>query len=207
MARPRKTEYANRAVVKIENAFWKLLETEKYTDITVLRIVQDSGVNRNSFYYHYKGMDDLAYQAFKNNTRNDASRMMISSILTVLTLQDDEKNSDIDMSILPNSRRIMLCARSESTYLKQLVNDFLKEIWLDSFSINEECLTTEEKLQLDFIFAGIVTTLGSQEIENNPLLMLKLVLSEIGKSMLLTMKKISVAQNNRFLETKQNLQG
>ncbi|GGE32219.1 TetR/AcrR family transcriptional regulator [Streptococcus himalayensis] len=207
MARPRKTEYANRAVVKIENAFWKLLETEKYTDITVLRIAQDSGVNRNSFYYHYKDMDDLAYQAFKNNTRNDASRMMISSILTVLTLQDDEKDSDIDMSILPNSRRIMLCARSESTYLKQLVNDFLKEIWLDSFSINEDRLTTEEKIQLDFIFAGIVTTLGSQEIEDNPLLMLKLVSSEIGKSMLLTMKKISVAQNNRFLETKQNLQG
>ncbi|MTB64153.1 TetR family transcriptional regulator [Streptococcus sp. zg-86] len=207
MARPRKTEYANGAVVKIENAFWKLLETEKYTDITVLRIAQDSGVNRNSFYYHYKDMDDLAYQAFKNNTRNDASRMMISSILTVLTLQDDEKNSDIDMSILPNSRRIMLCARSESTYLKQLVNDFLKEIWLDSFSINEDRLTTEEKIQLDFIFAGIVTTLGSQEIEDNPLLMLKLVSSEIGKSMLLTMKKISVAQNNRFLETKQNFQG
>ncbi|MGT2799841.1 TetR/AcrR family transcriptional regulator [Streptococcus marmotae] len=207
MARPRKTEYANRAVVKIENAFWKLLETEKYTDITVLRIAQDSGVNRNSFYYHYKDMDDLAYQAFKNNARNDASRMMISSILTVLTLQDDEKKSDIDMSILPNSRRIMLCARSESTYLKQLVNDFLKEIWLDSFSIDESHLTTEEKLQLDFIFAGIVTTLGSQEVEDDPLLMLKLVSSEIGKSMLLTMKKISVAQNNRFLETKQNLQG
>ncbi|MBK0348359.1 hypothetical protein JDW15_06870 [Aerococcaceae bacterium zg-ZJ1578] len=206
MARPRKTDFTNRAVVKIENAFWKLLETEKYTDITVLRIVQDSGVNRNSFYYHYRDIDDLAYQAFKNNTSNDASRMMISSILTVLKCQSEEKISDIDMSILSNSRRVMLCARSESTYLKQLVNDYLKEIWLDSFSIDEERMTTEEKLQIDFIFAGIVTTLGSQEIENNPLLMLRLVSSEIGKSMLSTMKKISVAHSNSFLETNQNLQ-
>ncbi|MBS4770812.1 hypothetical protein KG090_06620 [Carnobacteriaceae bacterium zg-ZUI240] len=147
----------------------------------------------------------MAYQAFKNNTRNDASKIMISSILTFLKCQSDENILNFDMSILPNSRRIMLCARSESTYLKQLVNDYLRDIWLNSFSINEDCLTTEEKLQIDFIFSGIVTTLGSQEIENNPFLMLKLVSSEIGTSMLSTMNKIAVAQSNKFLKNKQNL--
>lgn len=198
MARPRKTEHSEMATVKIENAFWKLLETEKYSDITVLRISQESGVNRNSFYYHYNGMDDLAYQAFKHNAENEASGMLISAFLAVLQSEGNETVPAIDMTILPHSKRIMLCSRSESPYLNQLVRDFLKEIWLDSFSIDEEMLTLEEKLQINFIFAGIVATLGSQEIKDSPLLMLNLVPSEIGRSMLSTMKKISLSQRNRI---------
>ena len=51
MARPKKTNYSDFATVKIENAFWRLLEEEAFSDITVLRISQESGVNRNSFYH------------------------------------------------------------------------------------------------------------------------------------------------------------
>ena len=53
MARQKKSDWNERATVKIENAFWKLLETEHYADITVSRVCQESGTNRNSFYYHY----------------------------------------------------------------------------------------------------------------------------------------------------------
>ena len=77
MSRPPKTERDKMATVKIEKAFWSLLETEKYTDITVLRISQEAGINRNSFYYHYKDIDDLAYIAFMNNADNEISKTFI----------------------------------------------------------------------------------------------------------------------------------
>ena len=64
MARPKKSDKEEMATAKIEKAFWRLLETERYSDITVLRVSQESGVNRNSFYYHYRDIDDLAYTAF-----------------------------------------------------------------------------------------------------------------------------------------------
>ncbi len=198
MARPRKSEHSKLATVKIENAFWKLLETEKYSDITVLRISQESGVNRNSFYYHYKDMDDLAYQAFKNNAQNEASRMLISKLLSLLQAEDGKSEPSPDISILPHSKRIMLCARSDSPHLNQLVSEFLKEIWLDSFSIKEELLTLEEKLQINFIFAGVIATLGSQEIKDSPFLMLNLARSELGKPILSTMTKIALSQQNHI---------
>jgi len=37
----------------------KLLEQRNYKEISVLDIVADSGVNRNTFYYHFKDMPDL----------------------------------------------------------------------------------------------------------------------------------------------------
>ncbi len=37
----------------------KLLEQRSYKEISVLDIVADSGVNRNTFYYHFKDMPDL----------------------------------------------------------------------------------------------------------------------------------------------------
>ena len=90
----------------------------------------------------------------------------------------------------------MLCARSESSYLKQLVSAFLKEIWLNTFSIKEELLTLQEKLQINFIITGIIATLGSEEIKESPLLMLKLAQTEMGKAMVSTLETIAAAQKN-----------
>lgn len=135
------------------------------------------------------------YQAFKHNTENEASKALITALLEVLKAGNDRSIPAVDMSILSHSRRIMLCARSESDYLRQLVNDFLKKIWLESFAIDEALLTVDEKLQIDFMFARIVVALGSQEVNESPLLMLELVSSDIGKAMLSTLKRISMNQS------------
>lgn len=192
MARPRKSERDEMATVKIENAFWSLLETERYSDITVLRVTQEAGINRNSFYYHYRDIDDLAQKAFMNNANNDVSKTLISALLSAF--QEGRSAPVFDMSILPHSKRVMLCAGSDSPYLNQLVNDLLKTVWLDSLSIREELLTEDERMQICFISAGLVAVLGSQEVKNNPLFMSTLSQSEIGKTMISTMKKIASRQ-------------
>lgn len=43
MARPRKADTEQAATVRIENAFWKLLERGRVEDITVRLISQESG--------------------------------------------------------------------------------------------------------------------------------------------------------------------
>ena len=50
----------------------------------------------------------------------------------------------------------MLCARSDSAYLKKLVGDMLKQVWFDALSIREELLSEIERLEAEFIFAGLV---------------------------------------------------
>lgn len=158
-----------------------------------MRIAQESCINRNSFYYHYKDIDDLAHKAFMNNADNAVSKALISVLLS--TIQDERPAQIFDPSVLPYSKRIMLCCRSDSICLKQMVNDLLKQIWFDSMSIQEELLSAEEKLQVDFIFAGLIAVLGSQEIKDHPLAMSSLSRSEIGKSIITSMKKIASAHS------------
>ncbi len=192
MARPKKSARDEMATVKIENAFWSLLETEPYSRITVLRITQEAGTNRNSFYYHYEDINDLAFQAFRNNMDNDVSKALVTALMAAF--QEDLPTPVIDLSVLPHTKRIMLCAGSDSPYLRQLVSDLLIAVWFESMSIQKDLLSEEEKLQVKFIAAGLVSVLGSEEVRENPLSMSVLSKSEIGKAIIRTMQNIATAQ-------------
>ena len=196
MARPKKANKSEMATVKIENAFWNLLETERYAEITVLRICQESGTNRNSFYYHYRDIDDLAYTAFKNNAAADVSAALLSTLLS--SFQDHTRlpAADIDPAILPRSKKIMLCASSDSAFLNRLVRDLLKQTWFEALSIDESRLSIIDALQIDFIFSGLTSVLGRSEIKASPFLMPELAQTEIGKAAITTMKRISDKQKS-----------
>lgn len=194
MARPKKENTEEKATVKIENAFWKLLETEKYSEISVLRICQESGVNRNSFYYHYRDIDDLASTAFKNNAADDVTDSLFSMLLSSIREGAGTSAADIDPSILPHSKKIMLCAASDSVFLNRLVCDLLRQIWFEALHIDEDKLTIIDELQVDFIFSGLTSILGCAKIRTTPLLMSELSQTEIGKAAIGTLKSISVRQ-------------
>lgn len=50
----------NRTKQAIQDTFWQLLEEKPYDKITVRDIVERCGVNRNTFYYHFRDIPDLA---------------------------------------------------------------------------------------------------------------------------------------------------
>ena len=49
----------------IKQSFLKLLDERPYSDITVRDITEDCGINRNSFYYHYRDMQTLLEEIVK----------------------------------------------------------------------------------------------------------------------------------------------
>ena len=63
MGSMRRGEKTDLRVVKtreaIESAFWGLLETSDYSDITVSAIAREARVSRKTFYAHYSSIDDL----------------------------------------------------------------------------------------------------------------------------------------------------
>ncbi|KFI49445.1 TetR/AcrR family transcriptional regulator [Bifidobacterium biavatii] len=63
MPRPRRDSEILPARERMENAFWELLADREYHKITVTDVVHEAGVNRNSFYYHYSGLPELADSA------------------------------------------------------------------------------------------------------------------------------------------------
>lgn len=194
MARPKKGNSSDFATVKIENAFWHLLEEEAFSDISVLRISQESGVNRNSFYYHYEDMSDLARKAFKNNAGPEVSRALFGVLFMSLQGEKTDRAKAIDPMLISHARKIMLCAGSDSVFLNQMVHDLLKEIWLEELSISEDLLSPEERLLIRFIFAGLVSVLGSPQVRKAPGLMTELAQTAIGKTAIETLKTIAESQ-------------
>ncbi len=193
MARPKKSDKEEKATVKMESAFWSLLKTKGYAGITVSGIVRESRVNRNSFYYHYRDIDDLAYMAFKNTMESEAAGKLIPALLAAF---QSETGETFGQSVPSCSERVILCAGSDSEYLRRLVANFLKEAWFDAFSIHEEWLSEDEKLQVNFIFAGLVAILGSQEIKESPFSMAILSQTDMGKAIISILQKIAVSQRN-----------
>ena len=63
MPRPRRDSEILPAKDRLENAFWELLSEREYNKITVTDIVRTADVNRNSFYYHFSGLPELADSA------------------------------------------------------------------------------------------------------------------------------------------------
>ena len=64
----------------------KMLKQKDYKEITVLDLVADSGVNRNTFYYHFKDMDALIVEL---------SKAVIEHVFSASRLDLREKLADI----------------------------------------------------------------------------------------------------------------
>lgn len=58
-------QVANFTRKAIKEAFLKLLEQHPLTEITVKGIVEECGINRNSFYYHYQDLPALVEEIIK----------------------------------------------------------------------------------------------------------------------------------------------
>ena len=66
----------------IRSSFWKLLNQRPISQITVRDIVEDCGVNRNTFYYHFQDIPQLV-----ETIVNDAADQMIRAYPTVDSLE------------------------------------------------------------------------------------------------------------------------
>lgn len=55
----------------IKNSFLKLLNERPLSQVTVKAIVEDCGINRNTFYYHFEGKYDVAMYVFRHDLADE----------------------------------------------------------------------------------------------------------------------------------------
>jgi AcrR family transcriptional regulator len=58
---------ANLTRKALYDAFFKLLSERPYKKITVSDVTQECGINRMTFYYHFKDLNNLVERAFEDN--------------------------------------------------------------------------------------------------------------------------------------------
>lgn len=100
----------------------KMLVQKEYKEITVLDLVADSGVNRNTFYYHFKDMDSLIIEL---------SNLVIERVFSASRLGVRDKLADVVDLIYKNRNSVLhvFCSADRSDFDKGLfeVCDYITE--------------------------------------------------------------------------------
>lgn len=120
MARPRKSE-RDAAGIRLANAFWTLLEHHRFANITVGMVAEQAELNRGTFYYHFKSMDDLVDRVIEDEILGNGS--ILQNMLSLVA--GSSTANGFEAFIKQDIERIAL---------------LIKQGGMDSFSIKIKCL-------------------------------------------------------------------
>ena len=120
MARPRKSE-RDAAGIRLANAFWTLLEHHRLANITVGMVAEQAELNRGTFYYHFKSMDDLIDRAIEDEVLGNGS--ILQNMLSLVA--GSSTANGFEAFIKQDIERIAL---------------LIKQGGMNSFSIKIKCL-------------------------------------------------------------------
>ena len=161
MPRPRRDSEILPAKERLENAFWELLSEREYNKITVTDIVRAADVNRNSFYYHFSGLPELADSAILHAVENTPMPGMPGrdfdpdtewrKHVTAL-LRDPEQRQRLD-------RLALLAGPHSSPELVSSLKDFGRLTMISVLGLNADNLDLKTDLMLDFTVGGMLSVL------------------------------------------------
>ena len=91
----------------IKQSFLKLLNSKPIDKITVKEIVQDCGINRNSFYYHFADIPSLMEEIFNDQadefvSRSFSSENLYDSIMAAIAFSLENKTAILHVFNSPN---------------------------------------------------------------------------------------------------------
>ena len=173
MSRPRKNVGERSAYQKISDAFWRLLETEDYNHITVKMITNEAGVNRNTIYYHFDNIDEMARQFFIDEFRET---ILPNYDLEIVDLSSNKRE-------LVRWQRISLFTCKKSEYLESIIRNELRQYWMRQINAKYEDLAFKDKIQIEFILSGTLTSIAMARESNDPNIISELTETEIGKAL------------------------
>lgn len=192
MPRPKQCAYEDSAKGKIESAFWNILENEGFNSVTMRRLAQESGLNRNTIYYHFNNVQEISLSAFNNIFTHEAGQMFINMILSDYSIFSPALK---DSELYSNIKKIHLFAKSESPLLAAIVKESLKMVWFSNVGILAETLTTSDKMQIEYIMSGFISVIGNSEFIKDFSVLKILPDCLIGKAAINTLKEIAAKQH------------
>lgn len=188
MARPKMNQPEASAVYRIEAAFWALIEQKDFSDVTMQLLAKEAGINRNTLYYHYDNLYEVASRSFSKVITDEASMVLID---TLLSAPQNLSNKWEQLQLNDRLKKIHLLARSDSPLLRSLLKDAIISRWFSKLGIDLQSLTSEMQLQIDYIASGFISVLGNPEIEKNPLLLKSFPNSIIGRAAIQTLLQMA----------------
>lgn len=162
MPRPRRDSNIPPARERMESAFWGLLADREYRRITVTDIVHRAKVNRNSFYYHFSGLPELADAAILNEVRT-SPLIQEAPDPTVDPQEQWRKRITHFMNSPREQQRLdrlaLLAGPHSSPELVESLHDFARMSLIQTLDLDADRLDLKTDLLLDFTAGGLLTIL------------------------------------------------
>lgn len=161
MPRPRRDSEILPAKDRLENAFWELLSEREYNKITVTDIVRTADVNRNSFYYHFSGLPELADSAILHAVEDmpmpgvpgrDFNPDTEWRKHVIALLRDPEQRQRLD-------RLALLAGPHSSPELVSSLKEFGRLTMISVLGLDADNLDLKTDLMLDFTVGGMLAVL------------------------------------------------
>lgn len=149
---------------RLRTAFWTLLEQRSYAAITVRDVVRVANLNKNTFYYHYGTLDDLAADALAHNVPVEVFSVVLRRLMTgqpssdaLAALRDRELAGDFPQRY----HRLMLAVGDHtSPALLDIIKTTMLAQWGALLGVDLNNLGEESTLAMDFLFGGITAMLN-----------------------------------------------
>lgn len=188
MARPKRIDGEKTAFERLEDAFWEMLAEMPYPKITGKEICIRAQVSHNSFYYYFDNVDDMAQKLFDRLVAPVPPAIMLSALnADVSIIESAEKIPDKEKSL----SRMVLFANSGSPELTNLAKHAVIKAWLQALDIDEKDLSSEDQLDITFIFGGVFALLSSDMILPVPEVLSAFSEREVGQGVLKKIKKLA----------------
>lgn len=172
MPRPRHDSELLPAKERMRNAFWALLEDREYRKITVTDIVHEAQVNRNSFYYHYGSLSELADDAILQEVENTSIAQLVDETTDdhgIPSMDDDAVREHwhkrISAAINSSEHRTrlnhmaLLAGPHSSPELMDSLRDFTRMTLFTALKLDESDMTLRSDIYIDFAVGGILAIL------------------------------------------------
>ncbi|WP_433956015.1 TetR/AcrR family transcriptional regulator [Janibacter indicus] len=157
MVRPRYERGDLDARTRIAEAFWTLIGERPYHEVSVLELVRRAGVNKNTFYYHFANIDEMAATIVAQTLDNDAFTRMAASIDAL----GSEAVGPDDARLNQAFERLGLIAGNHSSpALRELLKNVISKSWCERYSINLEVASAEDRVSFEFALGGVLAVIG-----------------------------------------------
>lgn len=157
MARPRKSEHAS-ANAKLIDAFWACLEDHRLTDTTISAITKSAELNRGTFYYHFRDIDDLTARAIEVEFN---SQTLLPGIFDLIAGAPGSITA-IELVQQRMQRLSLLIDRGGLDVLSMQIKRLVRQTWTAILCAEGESLKPETLFIIEYTTSGIIGLIASE---------------------------------------------
>lgn len=168
-----------------------MLEREGFGAVTMLGLARASGLNRNTVYYHFRNVQEVAQSAFRSAFPDEVGRLLISLLLAG---EDVTPRAFTDDALQAALGRLHLLVDSGEPLLTDMLKGALKRAWFSRLGISAERLTPEEAMQIEYIVSGFVGLLGNRDMLRSGRTMKAFPHTRMGRAAMDTLREIAARQ-------------